>query len=168
MWYPTALIRTCILSRKMIPCIYGISKQHLGYIYSRQWTYDMLHYTVLLVLEHMYECRAPDEEAEDLICTACYPDGDNGHYNCSCWVSSQPEPLEEVYLTCQDALDKGETESGVYKLKPDHLPAFQVWWLSTSFIASHWLVKYRNRLLFWQEWTCSTVHSLITGKQTSV
>ena len=75
----------------------------------------------------MYECRAPDEEAEDLICNACYPDGDDGHYNCSCWVSlQQPEPLEVAYLTCQDALDKGENESGVYTLKPDHLPAFQV------------------------------------------
>ena len=74
----------------------------------------------------MYECRAPDEEAQDLICTACYPDGDNGHYNCSCWASQQPESVEVVYLTCQDALDKGETESGVYTLKPDDLPAFQV------------------------------------------
>ena len=85
----------------------------------------MLQY-LLLVPEHMYECRAPDEEAEDLICTACYPDGEDGHYNCSCWASQQLELLEGVYLTCQDALDRGETESGVYTLKPDHLPSFQV------------------------------------------
>ena len=76
--------------------------------------------------EHLYNCRAPDEEAQDLICTACYPDGDNGHYNCSCWEPQQVEPPEVVYLTCQDALDKGKNESGVYTLKPDRLPAFQV------------------------------------------
>ena len=85
----------------------------------------MLQY-LLPIPVHMYECHAPDEEAEDLICTACYPDGDNGHYNCSCWTSQQPETREVVYLTCQDALDKGKNESGVYTLKPDHLPAFQV------------------------------------------
>ena len=80
----------------------------------------------MFIAEHTYECRAPDEEAEDLMCSACYPDGDDGHYNCSCWKSQLSEPLEEVYLTCQDALDKGQTDSGVYTLKPDHLPAFQV------------------------------------------
>ena len=76
----------------------------------------------------MYECRAPDEEAEDLICTACYPDGENEHYNCSCWTSQQQELLhvKGVYLNCKDALDKGVTKSGVYTLKPDHLLAFQV------------------------------------------
>ena len=84
-------------------------------------------YNILVfIVEHMYECRAPDEEAEDLMCIGCYPDGDNGHYNCSCWTSRQPEPLERVYLSCQDALDKGETESGIYMLKPNHLLAFQV------------------------------------------
>ena len=74
----------------------------------------------------MYECRAPDEEAEDLICTGCYPDEENGHYNCSCWTSQEQKLLAGVYLNCQDAVHKGVTKSGVYTLKPDHLPAFQV------------------------------------------
>ena len=108
---------------------FGISRQNKGHIcdhvFDKQWKCLLLQY-LLLILEHMYECRAPDQEAEDLTCTACYPDGDNGHYSCSCWASQQPEPLDGVYLTCQDALDKGENESGVYTLKPDHLPAFQV------------------------------------------
>ena len=105
------------------------SKRHQK-THASMWLDDNEHpvcyYILVVIAEHMYECRAPDEEAEDLFCTACYPDGDNGHYNCSCWAPRQPEPPEVVYLTCQDALDKGENESGVYVLKPDHLPAFQV------------------------------------------
>ena len=97
-----------------LSCEFGISRQYKGI------------FCKLIIPEHMYECRAPDEEAEDLICTACYPDGENGLYSCSCWVSQEPEVVEERYLTCQDALDKGQHKSGVYTLKPDHLPAFQV------------------------------------------
>ena len=81
----------------------------------------------ILCLEHIYECRAPEEEAEDLTCWNCFPGGENGQYNCSCWIDP-PEELEDgtVYLTCQDAYTQGETESGTYTLKPDHLSAFKV------------------------------------------
>ena len=79
-------------------------------------------------IDHIYECRAPDEEAEDITCTECYRDGEDGHYNCSCWTEPQ-EVIEEgqtVYLTCQDAFMRGETDNGTYTLKPDNLPSFKV------------------------------------------
>ena len=77
-------------------------------------------------MEHIYQCRAPDEEAEDLICSECYPEGEDGHYSCSCWINPPKELEVQVYLTCQDAFMRGNTENGVYTLKPDHLPSFQV------------------------------------------
>ena len=93
---------------------YGISKQDKG-ISCESFTPD-----------HLYECRATDSEAEDLTCTDCYPIGEDGHYNCSCWTSLEPELLEPVYSSCKDALDMGNTESGVYAIKPDNLAAFKV------------------------------------------
>ena len=64
-------------------------------------------------------CQVPSAEAEDLECTACYPDEQNARYICNCL----PIPS---YLNCKDALDNGQTESGVYKLNPGNQPAFEV------------------------------------------
>ena len=71
-----------------------------------------------------YQCRAPDEESEDLTCD-CHFLEENGYYNCTCFANPQEE-REEDYLSCADALSKGQTEDGIYILKPDNLEPFKV------------------------------------------
>ena len=47
-----------------------------------------------------------------------------GKFNCTC--DDQVE-IDEHYLDCNDALKKGERESGVYLLKPDNMEPFEVY-----------------------------------------
>ena len=78
-------------------------------------------------IEHSYNCRDSwEDEAIDLTCTDCYPDGVDGRYNCSCWANPPIERDGPIYRTCQDAYRRGETKSGVYTLKPNNLESFEV------------------------------------------
>ena len=79
---------------------------------------DLLQY-FLFIPENKYKCHASDEEPQDLICTACYPVGKDQNHICNCCQRKH-------YLNCQDALDNGQTESGIYFLQPDCQPAFEV------------------------------------------
>ena len=72
----------------------------------------------------IYQCSAPDEESEDLTCDCHYFEG-SAYYNCTCYANPQEE-REEQYLSCKDAFAKGQTEDGIYTIKPDHLDPFQV------------------------------------------
>ena len=76
--------------------------------------------------EHYYQCKAPDEEGRDLSCECSEPIQGEDRVNCSCFISQQEEEEEPVYLDCLDALQKGETESKVYTIKPNYLDAFKV------------------------------------------
>ena len=89
---------------------------------------------ILFLIEHTYDCNDRTDEAVDLTCTECYPQGEKGHYNCSCWANPPRELEGPVYRTCQDALRRGENKSGVYTLKPNHLDPFQVCCLTHSII----------------------------------
>ena len=60
---------------------------------------------------------------QDLDCE-CKPADGEGHFLCDCWANQDPELA--LYLDCLDALRKGQTKSGVYTIKPNHLDSFQV------------------------------------------
>lgn len=49
-------------------------------------------------------------------------------YACSHVHVYMPFPLTECYQNCKEALDRmpGEPQSGIYTIKPDRLPAFDV------------------------------------------
>ena len=87
--------------------------------------------------EYLYECKAKDEEGQDLSCT-CLEQEDNNtsSYNCTCFPYATP-PLEEHYLDCFDAMIKGQTESGIYLLKPDKLSPFKVQYVAILTIYYH-------------------------------
>ena len=48
-----------------------------------------------------------------------------GKFNCTCFADDQEE-MDEHYLDCNDALKKGQLNSGVYLLKPDNMAPFKV------------------------------------------
>ena len=73
----------------------------------------------------MYSCKANDEEGQDLSCT-CIELKEKGKYNCTCFVNDPPTTPEVHYLDCLDALRKGQSESGIYFLKPDNMSPFKV------------------------------------------
>ena len=75
-------------------------------------------------IEYLYGCKAVDEEGQDLSCN-CMQLQQNDKFNCTCFADDQVE-VEEHYLDCQDALNNGELDSGVYLLKPDNLEPFEV------------------------------------------
>ena len=75
-------------------------------------------------IEYLYGCKAEDEEGQDLSCT-CMKLQQKGKFNCTCFADDQVE-MNEHYLDCHDAFQKGQLQSGVYLLKPDNMAPFEV------------------------------------------
>ena len=54
----------------------------------------------------------------------CQPADGEGHFLCDCWANRDPHPAH--YLDCLAALREGQTESGIYNIKPNSLDSFEV------------------------------------------
>ena len=77
-------------------------------------------------LDHAFICEAPDEEMQQLGCQ-CEPAEEDEHFVCDCWATQYSEPSRaHTYLDCMDALNSGQTKSGLYLIKPNSLKPFQV------------------------------------------
>ena len=76
-------------------------------------------------IDHFYECKDITEETKDLSCQ-CSHNEDEEPFNCTCYTQQVAEDDEPHYLNCLDAEKNGETESGIYVIKPDDLLAFRV------------------------------------------
>ena len=67
---------------------------------------------------YLYGCKAEDKEVQDLSCI--YMKLQQKHkFNCTCFADDQEE-IDEIYLECNDAFQKGHVQSGVYLLKPEY------------------------------------------------
>ena len=88
------------------------------------FSYLIFYHVQHKILDHFYECKEINEEHKDLSCQ-CSHNEDEEPFSCTCYTQQAADD-EPHYLNCLDAKNNGETESGIYVIKPDDLLAFRV------------------------------------------